>query len=89
VEGFRKRLRKFETPFDVVLFDCPPGIRLPMPLAMIAKAALAGVGMLLLARVQPGTSYAGTVLPGLLVLGAGLGRRQAPSCFAALAALAG
>jgi chromosome partitioning protein len=40
VEGFRKRLRKalamLETPFDVVLFDCPPGIGLPMTLAMIA-----------------------------------------------------
>lgn len=40
VEGFRKRLRNalamLETPFDVVLFDCPPGIGLPMTLAMIA-----------------------------------------------------
>jgi chromosome partitioning protein len=40
VEGFRKRLRDalamVETPFDIVLFDCPPGIGLPMTLAMIA-----------------------------------------------------
>jgi chromosome partitioning protein len=40
VEGFRTRLRDalamLENPFDVVLFDCPPGIGLPMTLAMIA-----------------------------------------------------
>lgn len=40
VEGFPKRLRNalamLETPFDVVLFDCPPGIGLPMTLAMVA-----------------------------------------------------
>lgn len=40
VDGFRTRLRDaltmLETPFDVVLFDCPPGIGLPMTLAMIA-----------------------------------------------------
>lgn len=33
-------------------------------LPMTAGAALAAVGMILLARVQPGASYAGTVLPG-------------------------
>ena len=40
VPGFLTRLRDaltmLETPFDVVLFDCPPGIGLPMTLAMIA-----------------------------------------------------
>lgn len=40
VDGFRTRLRDaltmLESPFDVVLFDCPPGIGLPMTLAMIA-----------------------------------------------------
>jgi chromosome partitioning protein len=40
VDGFRTRLRHglamLETPFDVILFDCPPGIGLPMTLAMIA-----------------------------------------------------
>lgn len=40
VPGFRTRLRDalamLEMPFDVVLFDCPPGIGLPMTLAMIA-----------------------------------------------------
>jgi chromosome partitioning protein len=40
VEGFRSRLhdaiRMLETPYDYVFFDCPPGIGLPMTLAMIA-----------------------------------------------------
>ncbi len=40
VPGFLTRLRDaltmLETPFDFVLFDCPPGIGLPMTLAMIA-----------------------------------------------------
>ena len=40
VPGFLTRLRDaltmLETPFDFVFFDCPPGIGLPMTLAMIA-----------------------------------------------------
>ena len=40
VPGFPTRLRDaltmLETPFDFVFFDCPPGIGLPMTLAMIA-----------------------------------------------------
>jgi chromosome partitioning protein len=40
IPGFLTRLRDalmmLETPFDFVFFDCPPGIGLPMALAMIA-----------------------------------------------------
>lgn len=40
IPGFLTRLRDalkmLETPFDFVFFDCPPGVGLPMTLAMIA-----------------------------------------------------
>jgi EmrB/QacA subfamily drug resistance transporter len=45
------------------------GVRLPMALAF----ALAGVGTLLLSRLDAGGSYAADVLPGMLITGAGLG----------------
>lgn len=35
-ERLRDALRMLETPYDIVLFDCPPGIGLPMRLAMVA-----------------------------------------------------
>lgn len=43
----------------------------PKPL-LIAGPIVAGLGALLLARVSVGGSYAGEVLPGLLVMGAGM-----------------
>jgi EmrB/QacA subfamily drug resistance transporter len=45
------------------------GVRIPMALAF----ALAGAGMLLLSRVDGAGSYAGAVLPGILIAGIGLG----------------
>ncbi|MGQ0562763.1 MAG: MFS transporter [Gemmatimonadota bacterium] len=58
------------------------GARWPMTIG----AAVAGVGMLLFARVQPGGSYLGTILPALLVFGSGLGMLVAPLTAAVLAA---
>ena len=59
------------------------GPRLPMT----AGALVTGVGMLLLARVQPGAGYVGTVLPALVVLGIGLGTLVAPLTAAVLGAV--
>ncbi|MGH7516096.1 MAG: DHA2 family efflux MFS transporter permease subunit [Gemmatimonadales bacterium] len=50
-------------------------------------AMVAALGMLLLARVQPGTSYVGAVLPGLLVFGLGLAALVAPLTAAVLGAV--
>jgi EmrB/QacA subfamily drug resistance transporter len=49
-------------------------------------ALVAGVGMLLLARVQTGASYVGTVLPALIVFGLGLSVLVAPLTAAVLGA---
>jgi EmrB/QacA subfamily drug resistance transporter len=51
-----------------------------------AGAAIAGVGMLLLSRVETGASYVGMVLPGLIVFGLGLSVLVAPLTAAVLAA---
>ncbi|HEV2309420.1 MAG TPA: MFS transporter [Acidimicrobiia bacterium] len=59
------------------------GPRLPMTVGPI----IAGVGVALLARVQPGTSYWTTVLPAAIVLGAGLTMTVAPLTAAVLAAV--
>jgi MFS family permease len=59
------------------------GPRLPMA----GGAAVAGLGMLLIARVQPGTSYVETVLPGLVVFGLGLTALVAPLTAAVLGAV--
>jgi len=45
------------------------GLRIPMALAFV----LAGVGTLMLSRLDAGGSYVGDVLPGMLITGAGLG----------------
>jgi EmrB/QacA subfamily drug resistance transporter len=58
------------------------GARLPMTLG----AAIAGAGMLLFTRVQPGAGYAGTILPAVIVFGTGLGLLVAPLTAAVLAA---
>jgi EmrB/QacA subfamily drug resistance transporter len=50
-------------------------------------ALVAGVGMLLLSRVQTGASYVGTVLPALIVFGLGLSVLVAPLTAAVLGAV--
>jgi EmrB/QacA subfamily drug resistance transporter len=59
------------------------GARLPMTVG----AALAGVGLMLLARVQTGSDYLGTVLPALIVFGLGLATLVAPLTAAVLGAV--
>jgi EmrB/QacA subfamily drug resistance transporter len=59
------------------------GARLPMTVG----AALAGVGLVLLARVHAGSDYLGTVLPGILVFGLGLATLVAPLTAAVLGAV--
>jgi MFS family permease len=58
------------------------GARWPMTIG----AAVAGVGMLLFTRVQPGASYLGAILPALVVFGTGLGMLVAPLTAAVLEA---
>jgi EmrB/QacA subfamily drug resistance transporter len=58
------------------------GARVPMTLG----AAIAGIGMLLFTRVQPGASYVGALLPATVVFGLGLGLFVAPLTTAVLAA---
>ena len=59
------------------------GPRLPMA----AGALVAGAGMLLFARVRPGASYVGTVLPAAVVFGVGLAALVAPLTTAVLGAV--
>jgi EmrB/QacA subfamily drug resistance transporter len=59
------------------------GARLPMA----AGALIAGGGMLLFARVQPGASYVRVVLPAAIVFGLGLACMVAPLTAAVLAAV--
>jgi EmrB/QacA subfamily drug resistance transporter len=59
------------------------GPRLPMTVGPL----LAAVGVALFARVEPGTTYLGTVLPAAVVLGAGLVFTVAPLTAAVLAAV--
>ena len=54
---------------------------------MAGGAAVAGIGMLLMARVQPGTRYVDTVLPALVVFGLGLAALVAPLTAAVLGAV--
>jgi EmrB/QacA subfamily drug resistance transporter len=54
---------------------------------MTAGPLVAAGGLFLLARVRPGTSYAGRVLPALIVFGAGLTLTVAPLTAAVLAAV--
>ncbi len=59
------------------------GPRAPMTVGALA----AGAGMLLFARVRPGTTYVQTVLPALLVFGTGLATLVAPLTAAVLGAV--
>ncbi len=54
---------------------------------MAAGALVAGVGLALLARAEPGTTYLSGVLPGVATLGVGLGLAVAPLTSAALSAV--
>ncbi|MGH7464563.1 MAG: MFS transporter [Longimicrobiales bacterium] len=58
------------------------GARWPMTIG----AAVAGIGMLLFTRVQPGAGYLGAILPALVVFGTGLGMLVAPLTAAVLQA---
>ncbi len=58
------------------------GPRLPLTLGPLLIAA----GMLLMLRIEPGASYAGAVLPAVLVFGLGLALTVAPVTATALAA---
>jgi EmrB/QacA subfamily drug resistance transporter len=58
------------------------GARLPMT----AGASIAGAGMLLFTRVQPGADYLGAMLPALIMFGIGLGLLVAPLTAAVLKA---
>jgi EmrB/QacA subfamily drug resistance transporter len=59
------------------------GPRLPMTVGPV----VAGLGLLLLSRVEPGAGYASTVLPAVLVLAAGMTMTVAPLTSAVLAAV--
>jgi EmrB/QacA subfamily drug resistance transporter len=59
------------------------GPRVPMAVGSL----IAGAGMLLFIRVQPGAAYLGAVMPALLVFGIGLGLLVAPLTTAALRSL--
>ncbi len=59
------------------------GPRFPMAIG----ATMAGIGMLLMARVQPGSSYVETALPALVVFGLGLATLVAPLTAAVLGAV--
>jgi EmrB/QacA subfamily drug resistance transporter len=54
---------------------------------MAGGAAVAAVGMALFARVQPGGTYVGTVLPGAVVFGVGLSLLVAPLTAAVMGAV--
>jgi EmrB/QacA subfamily drug resistance transporter len=54
---------------------------------MTAGPLIAALGLLLFVRIRPGASYAGSVLPGMVVFGAGLTLTVAPLTAAVLAAV--
>jgi EmrB/QacA subfamily drug resistance transporter len=71
------------TPISILMFFLSPrfgrmasgtGPRLPMS----AGPIVGGIGLLLMMRIGPGTSYLADVLPGLLVFGVGLSATVAP-----------
>ena len=71
------------TPISILMFFLSPrfgrmasgtGPRLPMT----AGPIVGGVGLLLMMRIDPGGSYLGDVLPGLLIFGIGLSATVAP-----------
>ena len=80
------------TPVNVIMLIVSPisgrasariGARVPMTVGALIAAA----GMLLFARVQPGASYLGTILPATIVFGIGLSILVAPLTSAVLSAV--
>ena len=80
------------TPANVIMLIVSPiagraSARIGPRVLMTAGAVIAAVGMLLFARVQPGASYLGTVLPATIVFGLGLSMLVAPLTSAVLSAV--
>jgi EmrB/QacA subfamily drug resistance transporter len=80
------------TPANVIMLVVSPmagraSARIGARVLMTAGALIAAAGMVLFARVQPGASYIGTVLPATLVFGFGLSLLVAPLTSAVLSAV--
>jgi EmrB/QacA subfamily drug resistance transporter len=80
------------TPANVIMLVVSPiagraSARTGARVLMTTGASIAAGGMLLFARVQPGASYLGTVLPATIVFGLGLAILVAPLTSAVLSAV--
>jgi EmrB/QacA subfamily drug resistance transporter len=80
------------TPANVIMLVVSPiagraSARIGPRVLMTTGAVIAAVGMLLFARVQPGASYLGTILPATIVFGIGLATLVAPLTSAVLSAV--
>jgi EmrB/QacA subfamily drug resistance transporter len=80
------------TPANVIMLIVSPvagraSARIGPRILMTVGASIAAAGMLLFARVQPGASYLGTVLPATIVFGIGLSILVAPLTSAVLSAV--
>jgi len=79
-------------PVNVLLLSLSPvaarvGSRIGARVPIMAGALMAGVGAALMTRIRPGASYAGAVLPAVVVFGLGLSALVAPLTAAVLAAV--
>jgi len=80
------------TPANVIMLVGSPiagraSARIGPRVLMTTGAVIAAAGMLLFARVQPGVSYLGTILPATIVFGVGLSILVAPLTSAVLSAV--
>jgi len=80
------------TPANVIMLVLSPvagraSARIGARVLMTVGALIAAAGMVLFARVQPGASYLGTVLPATIVFGIGLSILVAPLTSAVLSAV--
>ena len=80
------------TPANVIMLAVSPiagraSARVGPRVLMTVGAFIAAAGMLLFARVQPGVSYLGTILPATIVFGTGLSLLVAPLTSAVLSAV--
>jgi EmrB/QacA subfamily drug resistance transporter len=80
------------TPVNVIMLVVSPisgraSARIGARVLMTVGALIAAAGMLLFARVQPGASYLGTILPATIVFGIGLSILVAPLTSAVLNAV--
>jgi len=80
------------TPANVIMLVLSPvagraSARIGARVLMTIGALIAAAGMVLFARVQPGASYLGTVLPATIVFGIGLSILVAPLTSAVLSAV--